>query len=510
MTRASERPEARERNGVDERQRDRTGRVGQPSEGSPIPYSEAAERDLIGLALLTADGAREVARRTEPADWWTPRHREAHGALCALVGRDEPVTPATAAAVLCPAGGPGEEKARRWLLACQAAAPPAPTLPQQLTHLRGLARRRRDLAVAAQLAHAARDADDAEAAAVRAEVVRLLSAETVDGSGGRRCVPGGAFTLDVPPGVPAVWGAGEEVLWSAGEPCLLVGPQGVGKTTVAGQLALARAGLLPKVLGYPVEPGRGKVLYVAADRPEQVRRSLHRLVRAEDRADLDARLSFWPGPLPHDLARRPTVLAEMARDEGADTIIVDSLKDVAVRLTDDEVGALVNRAFQELVAADVEMLGLHHQRKEQRGSGKPKGLADVYGSGWVTAGCGSVLLLWGEPGDAVVELAHLKQPSDTVGPLQVIHDAHAGTSSVPDRVDAYAFLRSAPAGLTAVALAAELHGTSAPTRNQVEKARRQLDGLVRSGRATKEAGTRGGGPERDLTRYFLIIPAEAP
>jgi replicative DNA helicase len=251
------------------------------------------------------------------------------------------------------------------------------------------------------------------------------------------------------------------------------------------------------------------VLYVAADRPEQVRRSLHRLVRPEDRAELDARLSFWPGPLPHDLARRPTILAEMARDQDADTVIVDSLKDVAVKLTDDEVGALVNRAFQEVIAAEVELLGLHHQRKEQRGGGKPKGLADVYGSGWITAGCGSVLLLWGEPGDAAVELCHLKQAAAEVGPFQVIHDGHAGSSSVEEHADTYTLLRDAPAGLTAVALAAEVHGTPSPTRNQVEKARRQLDGLVRSGRATKQGGGRGGGAERDLARYFLTVPEEA-
>ena len=48
--------------------------------------------------------------------------------------------------------------------------------------------------------------------------------------------------------------------------------------------------------------------------------------------------------------------------------------------------------------------------QRENGGAKPKRLADVYGSRWLTAGMGSVLLLWGEPGDLVVEVRHLKQP----------------------------------------------------------------------------------------------------
>jgi hypothetical protein len=75
-------------------------------------------------------------------------------------------------------------------------------------------------------------------------------------------------------------------------------------------------------------------------------------------------------------------------------------KYVSSRLGKDESGSRVKAAFQELIASDVEFVDSHHQRKEQRDGGKPTKLADVYGSRWLTAGLGSVLLLWGSRDEA--------------------------------------------------------------------------------------------------------------
>jgi hypothetical protein len=41
---------------------------------------------------------------------------------------------------------------------------------------------------------------------------------------------------------------------------------------------------------------------------------------------------------------------------------------------------------------------------------------DVYGSTWLTAGTGSVILLNGEPGDPIVIMHHLKKPVAEGGP----------------------------------------------------------------------------------------------
>src|SRR5262249_30355396 len=42
----------------------------------------------------------------------------------------------------------------------------------------------------------------------------------------------------------ALWGEGGRVLWAPGEGLMIVGPQGVGKSTIVQQLVLARMGLL--------------------------------------------------------------------------------------------------------------------------------------------------------------------------------------------------------------------------------------------------------------------------
>lgn len=217
---------------------------------------------------------------------------------------------------------------------------------------------------------------------------------------------GASFILDAPTGVPAVWGRGDDVAWSKDEPFIIVGPQGVGKSTLAGRLTLARGGIIkPELLGFPVVVGEQRVLYIAADRAAQVRRSFARMVGEDDRAKLAERLVVWPGPLPFDLAAKPEQLARFAAEHDADTVVIDSLKDVALDLSKDEVGARLNFALQTAVAEQIQPIGLHHQRKATASNPKPKKLADVYGSIWITAGAGSVLLLWGEPASSAAALA---------------------------------------------------------------------------------------------------------
>lgn len=299
-----------------------------------------------------------------------------------------------------------------------------------------------------------------------------------------RSVDGATFALDAPETVPAVWGARDEVLWAQGEPAMIYAPQGVGKSTLAQQILLARMNIGPReVLGLPVAEDTRPVLLIAGDRPNQIRRSLRRMVTEADRERLAERLVAWPGPLPFTLVDDPAALAEFAERYGAGTVLIDSAKDIAIGLTEDEVGAAVNQALQHLVARGIEVMTLHHPRKANAANPKPKTIDDVYGSTWLTAGHGSVILLWGKPGDLIVELSHIKQPAGEVGPFKIVHDHHQGRSTRHRDVPLAELLAGAPAGLTVREVAVLIFGTNSPEDNQIEKARRKLRALVEQGLA---------------------------
>lgn len=293
-----------------------------------------------------------------------------------------------------------------------------------------------------------------------------------------RIEDGASFILDAEEDVPSLWGRDGEVLWAAGEPLQIVGPQGVGKTTLAQRLALHRAGLRDgDLLEMPVEVSAGRVLYIAADRPRQAARSFRRMVVEADREALRQGIIVWRGPLPFDLGRceRGALMEFVSQFSEVTDIYVDALKDVAVKLTDDEVGSRVNAEIQEVIANDVEVVTDHHQRKASADNKKPRRLDDVYGSVWLTSGCGSVLLLWGEAGDPIIELSHLKQPANEVGPLKMLHNHAAGSVDVYEAEDLVDLARTALGdGLTARNAAEATYETEKPTKNQIEKARGKL------------------------------------
>jgi energy-coupling factor transporter ATP-binding protein EcfA2 len=306
-------------------------------------------------------------------------------------------------------------------------------------------------------------------------------------------IDGASFLLDSSTEIRAVWGRDNEVAWAQGETLLLAGPQGVGKSTLLQQLSLARIGIRTSPLLFmPVEVDTRPLLYIAADRPSQIRRSLGRMVSEDDRKALAERLIVWQGPLPFNLSTEPDKFAPFVAEFGVGTVCIDSLKDVAHDLSKDETGSRVNAALQETLAYGIEVAASHHQRKAQANNKKPTTLSDVYGSTWITAGVGSVLLLWGDPGDSIVELLHLKQPAEEIGPLKVAHDHATGTTDIQPEFDVLISLRS-DRGMTVKQAARKMFETDEPTRNQIEKARRKLDGLLAAGRASVIERERSGG-----------------
>ncbi|MEV0854715.1 AAA family ATPase [Nocardia fluminea] len=323
---------------------------------------------------------------------------------------------------------------------------------------------------------------------------------------------GAAFILDAPRIPPAWWGAGKLVLAARGEATMLCGVTGLGKTTIAAQLVRASLGLSREVLGQPVAECP-RVLVLAMDRPDQARRAYARIFTEADRSVLSGRLIFWPGPPPADIAKQPDLLLAICKAAGlqaGDRLIVDSLKDAAIGLSEDAVGAGYNRSRQIVLADGIDVFELHHMVKRGGdGTSPPKSLADIYGSTWLSAGAGSVFVLSGESGDAFVTMTHLKQPMEPFGPVTIAHDQDTGVSAVDRKSDVLVIVATAgSAGITAKALAVALFGKSDPSRNEIERARRKLSGLVGKGLVVEHKGTRGGGGgARTETVWTAALPA---
>jgi len=111
---------------------------------------------------------------------------------------------------------------------------------------------------------------------------------------------------------------------------------------------------------------------------------------------------------------------------------------------------------------------------------------------------GSVVLLWGDPGDLVVELVHLKQPAEEFGPCRLVHDHARGLTTLFAAVDLERGLLNYPDGMTVADAANLLFDTDGkPTPNETEKARRRLNSLIKDGKANRRDDDDG------TARYFI-------
>jgi hypothetical protein len=311
-----------------------------------------------------------------------------------------------------------------------------------------------------------------------------------------RISDGASFIFDESAIPRALWGSGnDKVLWSSGEGLLIAGPQSVGKSTLAQRIALYRIGVLSgNLLGMPLRTDqRAYVVYLAMDRPRQVARSFRRMVTARDRPVLEDSLAVWQGPPPLDAARNPAAFAGWIIETLNPTdVIVDSLKDLAPGLASDEVGANVNSALQILLAAGIEVVVLHHQRKASGPASSKHTIDEIYGSVWLTAGMGSVVMLIGQPGTSDVHVRHLKPPVELVEPLRFSHVHETGELRLAeDGVTLEVVLRTAGTdGITLAEAARRMYG--AEDKNAQSKVRRSAQALEGKGLVEIVRGEKGG------------------
>jgi hypothetical protein len=452
--------------------------------GNQIPPSDPyAERTMIGLAMTLGRIPHGAAMLT-PADFYLPVHETLWAAMVGLVGQQKPCDITSLRAYLQRRGLPDNHQGVPDLYLLELLeTPPAADATHVAETILSLSKRRALIQVferGLQRAHESLDDVETQLHEHDEELQRIerVAKEPT----GYQFLPGGQFILDTDPVPTPLWGDGEQVLWADGESLIIAGAQGLGKTTLAQQLALGWAGF-PKygeLLGFPIEPGR-RLLYLAMDRPQQAARSFRRMVTEDQRAELDDRIVVWRGPPPTDLARHPELLLQLCDLAYADAVILDSLKDAAIPLSDDEVGAGYNLARQLACARGVQLIELHHLRKAPFAARKDHQLAvdDLYGSTWITSGAGSVVLLMGKPGDPIVKMRHLKQPAIEVGPFSILHNDLTGRSEIWHSIDLLALVRST-GSMSAVDAAKALYDTDKPSPAEKEKARRALDRLVAS------------------------------
>ncbi|MER5944166.1 AAA family ATPase [Streptomyces sp. NPDC001928] len=300
----------------------------------------------------------------------------------------------------------------------------------------------------------------------------------------RRTVDGWTFLAPGEPDEPPLWGhADAAALWSSGESLFIFGPPGAGKSTLAQLVVWARLGLLPDVLGFPVTDDGRRVLYLAMDRPKQIQRAMRRLVRPEHEKTLRDRLIVHRGPLDFAVTKEDQVtrLRDWAVELGAGTVVVDSIKDVIPNASDEEKAGLYNRARQSLLAAGIDLIELHHNRKANGTNKEPNTLEDVYGSRWLTAGAGSVISLWqDEPGSPVISLRHIRAAGEKLRDTTLILDTVTGGLETEQAATLEDFITTHPDGFTVMEAAAALHGPK-PTKGQREAIRGRLKRMAARG-----------------------------
>jgi replicative DNA helicase len=443
---------------------------------TPLPSAPEAEEAVLGAMLLAPAAIRVAAQEVRPEHFFSDSHKLIFESMLSLDEQGSGVDSVTVCAhmeqtgaigsVTGVGGGPGGKKRVQEIAAVALTS----------ANVGHYARIVRQVALERSLQIAVMNPRDTERIT---EAAAAITRERVVG-GPRRALDGAEWLASQPAGCPAVWGTSDRVLWAEGEPLMIYGPDGVGKTSVAQQIVLALCGIRTDPLfELPIVRADRPVLYLACDRPRQARRSLFRMVPREKHHLLEGRLLVWEGPLPFSIPAQPRALLEFVQLHEAGYVVIDSLKDVAVALTDPEIALKVNQAFQWLAANMVENCVLHHPRKDPAGMpARAKTLEDVYGDRNFVAGMGSVISLYGKAGDPVVQFEHLKQPAGEVGPFKILHQHDTGTTTLYEHKTFVEILVDAHRPLRVDEVASIFYGSPDPSKSELEKARRELRKMV--------------------------------
>lgn len=310
-----------------------------------------------------------------------------------------------------------------------------------------------------------------------------------------------------------IWGTSRAAAWMPGESLYIVSPAGIGKTTLALNLLLARLGdSVGDVLGMPVLPADDPVALLSADRPPQAVRRLVKML-ASHQSHILERLIVWEWNPEITPASSPERFGEWVWSTGAKTVVIDNLGAVQPGLARDEIGSATNTALSRVLAEGIEVVVLHHTRKGDGGTA----LDRVMGSSWLTNGAGSVLMIAGKrkKGRGRIVVTHEKPPMEPVPDIRATIDFNSGVINCDrvetDRVE-HESVESVLQRLTvatAKVLASHVFGLDSPGEDDIEALRRMIRPLVGNGVLSRPTG-RGNEVEFYLATAHGAVHADVP
>lgn len=195
---------------------------------------------------------------------------------------------------------------------------------------------------------------------------------------------------------------------------LFTGPSGVGKTQFSMQAALSFI-LGKKLLSRDTHFG-GRIGFLSMEMgPAEVKEFLRLQMAAlseEEQEEVNKRFVIFPTgePLFLDTEQGQTQLKVEIERHNLDGVLIDSLgKAVVTGLSDDDaMRNLMNWLSIVRTHMEVFFWTIHHHRKASGDNKKPKTLADVFGSQFLTSLSSSVISLWPPDDSDVVEVNSLK------------------------------------------------------------------------------------------------------